>query len=676
MPYSIVSKDGIRINNIPDDIPRDSQILKDRIAAARAERQQAQQRPESDVPVVLPSGEVQQTQQPAPSRRAEEPTLTAGEYLRGGLEAGVSLLTGATTGIMGQARGFAQQAYQEAMAGQYGTPEAARRIQEAAMAEAQRATIAPESEAAKRILSLAETPINIPAVPGLEQYLPGGEVTLGSLDPMVTGQLLQQAQAVRAGQRGLRQEAQAMELAAQKPDVEAAMRRGITVTGTDVRPPETAAAQQLRYAGERIPLVGTGGLRKTQQQQRIAAVRTALQDAGAIDIQNAPDKVMKDLLSKRSGIIDKYTKEKQEVINKLSERALIEAPGQPGTLKFTPRPVQMNNLNNYLEAQLTDRGLLRQAEAGDRQAAALVTEIRDIQQNFQGSRLFDVEAKRKRLGERFTDPSLATIKNEGQQIVNGAYKAIVDDMGSFIETYGGKADKLKWQRANRNLKDNIDDLKDRGFASLLRTGEADPEAITRAILSGKPAKVRMVYKNLTERGRQDADRLFLNQAYQVAKTPDGAIDPDKFNKFINKHPTVMDSMTPSSRDELRGLSKALTLTTRAARAGTQETTGAMNQVPTLAAAAAVIFGKLGAPVAIGGTAARARYVESPARVRKAFQNLGKAPKGSRAESLAINGLNAAIIAENNRLAKEAEREAKMQRALQEQPPLITITRGQ
>jgi hypothetical protein len=59
-----------------------------------------------------------------------------------------------------------------------------------------------------------------------------------------------------------------------------------------------------------------------------------------------------------------------------------------------------------------------------------------------------------------------------------------------------------------------------------------------------------------------------------------------------------------------------------------------------------------------------------------LQNLGKAPKGSRAESLAFNGLNAAIIAENNRLAKEAEREARMQRALQEQPPLITITRGQ
>lgn len=651
------------------------------LALARARRrraeQQAQQRPESDVPVVLPSGEVQQTQQPAPSRRPEEPTLTAGEYLRAIPEAGLSLLTGATTGLMGQARGFAQQAYQEAMAGQYGTPEAARRIQEAAMAEAQRATIAPESEAAKRLLGLTETPVNIPAVPGLEQYLPGGEVTLGSLDPTMMNWLSQQPQMMRrTEQRGLRQEAQAMELAAVKPVVEAAQRRGITVTGTDVRPPKTALGQIFRYGNERISVVGTGGMRKTQQQERVEAVRTALQDAGAIDIQNAPDKVMKDLLAKRGSIIDKYTKEKQEVINRLSERALIEAPGQPGMLNFTPRPVQMNNLNNYLESQLVDRGLLRQAEAGDRQAAALVTEIRDIQRNFQDSRLFDVEAKRKRLGERFTDPSLATIKNEGQQIVNGAYKAIVDDMGSFIETYGSKADKLKWKHANWYLKDNIDDLKDRGFASLVRTGEADPEAITRALLSGKPAKVRMVYKNLTERGRQDADRLFLNQAYQVAKTPDGAIDPDKFNKFINKHPAVLDSMSPSSRDEFEGLSKALTLTTRAGKAGVQETTGAMNQFPIVATALATILGKAAVPATIGASAYIARRMESPARVRKALQNLGKAPKGSRAESLAFNGLNAAIIAENNRLAKEAEREARMQRALQEEPPLITITRGQ
>jgi len=50
MPYSIRTKDGIVINNIPDDMPRDSQELKDRVARARSEREQTQPSPEQDAP--------------------------------------------------------------------------------------------------------------------------------------------------------------------------------------------------------------------------------------------------------------------------------------------------------------------------------------------------------------------------------------------------------------------------------------------------------------------------------------------------------------------------------------------------------------------------------------------------------------------------------------------------
>ena len=35
--YSIITKDGIQINNIPDNIPRDSDILKKRVEEARLE---------------------------------------------------------------------------------------------------------------------------------------------------------------------------------------------------------------------------------------------------------------------------------------------------------------------------------------------------------------------------------------------------------------------------------------------------------------------------------------------------------------------------------------------------------------------------------------------------------------------------------------------------------------
>lgn len=48
MPYSIKTKDGIQINNIPDDVPKDSDTLRQRVAAARAHREQ-QQQPQIDV---------------------------------------------------------------------------------------------------------------------------------------------------------------------------------------------------------------------------------------------------------------------------------------------------------------------------------------------------------------------------------------------------------------------------------------------------------------------------------------------------------------------------------------------------------------------------------------------------------------------------------------------------
>lgn len=42
MPYEVETKDGIVIRNIPDDIPPDDQRIKDRVAAARAQRDQEQ----------------------------------------------------------------------------------------------------------------------------------------------------------------------------------------------------------------------------------------------------------------------------------------------------------------------------------------------------------------------------------------------------------------------------------------------------------------------------------------------------------------------------------------------------------------------------------------------------------------------------------------------------------
>ena len=57
MPYSIITKDGITIDNIPDDVAEDSQDLKDQLAEIRANRGSAQTAATQETPVALPVSE-------------------------------------------------------------------------------------------------------------------------------------------------------------------------------------------------------------------------------------------------------------------------------------------------------------------------------------------------------------------------------------------------------------------------------------------------------------------------------------------------------------------------------------------------------------------------------------------------------------------------------------------
>ena len=55
MPYSVLTKDGIKINNIPDNIPSDSDEIRQRVEQARKNRPQTQQ--PTDQPKILKEGE-------------------------------------------------------------------------------------------------------------------------------------------------------------------------------------------------------------------------------------------------------------------------------------------------------------------------------------------------------------------------------------------------------------------------------------------------------------------------------------------------------------------------------------------------------------------------------------------------------------------------------------------
>jgi hypothetical protein len=126
---------GVIIEGVPEGTTQ-SQIIDKAIKSGLAT-------PE-DFGIVLGMVEPQPTSAPPPPVY-KSPTF--GEQLIGAGETGLSLLTGGTTGLAGTVGGALTGAYEELKSGQFGTPQAAQRIQERAALGGQQYTYMPRTQA-------------------------------------------------------------------------------------------------------------------------------------------------------------------------------------------------------------------------------------------------------------------------------------------------------------------------------------------------------------------------------------------------------------------------------------------------------------------------------------------------------------------------------------------------
>jgi hypothetical protein len=120
-------------------------------------------------------------QQPTQVASYKEPTLS--EKLIGAGETGLTLLTGGTTGLLGTVGGALSSAYEEAKAGQFGTPQAAKRIEERAALGGQQYTYAPRTQAGQEQIQ-AIGKLGAELVP-FTQVMPSGLLSQGTKQAIV-----------------------------------------------------------------------------------------------------------------------------------------------------------------------------------------------------------------------------------------------------------------------------------------------------------------------------------------------------------------------------------------------------------------------------------------------------------------------------------------------------------
>lgn len=412
-----------------------------------------------------------------------------------------------------------------------------------------------------------------------------------------------------------------------QPTIDEAGRRGVPVMTSDVVQPETFIGKAAQRIGERIPIAGTGPVRAEQQKARIESVRDLLRDFGADDAANFSDDIMKDLATKRSADRAKYSGTKREVIERLDSQGEVPIPN---TIK------KIDEIIGRLTKENTEASL---------EAAARLETIKGAgPTGASGRSLAQIEAfRRDELANAFKDdptrPISIAARDVGEKAMREIYEPVRKDMGDFIKATGQRQDFNKWMVSNKRLEELSNELKMTSLKSVLKSGEATPEAVNRILFSQKPSEVRQLYTSLTPVGRANARASILSRAAEKAQgeLADGTtvFSPEKFNAEIKRlQPQVGVFFRGDDLKRVEGLSRVLNLTRRAGEAGVATATG-QETVPFVAGSALQSFlGSFGGTLAAAGGIGLAARVYESAPVRNLMMKLGTTKRGS-AEEAAI-----------------------------------------
>ena len=421
-------------------------------------------------------------------------------------------------------------------------------------------------------------------------------------------------------------------------DIAAAQQADIPVMTSDIRPPRTFAGHGARQAGERIPFIGTGPVRHSQEEARIAAVRDLLRQYGSEDVANLADDVMSDLLKQRQSFLTKFINQKEEVINRLSSRGSVDVSR---TLK-------------KIDDEIASLQALSRGEQGIN-FGPLIDDLERARFSLQDQDLKSIESLRKLLGEKYKDPNLASVASQAQKVYNSLYRPLVDDMSDFIKLKGDPKDFTKWKVANKRLAESIGELnKSGGLKAVLNKGDVTPELIEKLLFSKKPSEVRLLYKNLSEEGRAKARAAILGRAAEKSASEEATgtvVSPQKFKEQVKALGASIGVMFKGAElDQVRGLARILNLTKRASEAGVSPATGIQNWYNlTLmglgagTASAGFLGGMSGLGSTLGAVASFAAFTRAyeSAAVRNILIKLSKTKKNSKEEAKILKRLMAA-----------------------------------
>lgn len=368
---------------------------------------------------------------------------------------------------------------------------------------------------------------------------------------------------------------------------------------SDVRPPRQFTGKAAQATAEKIPVVGTGGVRAEQKEAREKVFTEYAESFG--DYQ--PSVIVDSLKKKTTGI----KRAAGNTISKVKDEiGGVRIPANDSIAQIDDAIANLSALGEVADTATID--------ALSKYRNELTKDNLDFNKLQQLRSQFRQDVK----GERNIWPG------RSEALVNKVYSQMTKDMDYVVSTALGPKEAAKWKRANTIYAEEANLIKNTRLKTALQKGELTPEVVNTMLYSAKPSEVKILYNSLGPRGKQAARTGVIVKAMDKAGG-----SPDKFLNELNRMSKSTGILFKGEeRKQLEGLKKYLDYTRRAPQAAAAPATGVQN-LPFIAAFTAGAAGGTKAIAAAATYGAAARVYESRL-VRNSLANLARLEPGSTA----------------------------------------------
>ncbi|HCT6468093.1 TPA: hypothetical protein OT496_000299 [Morganella morganii] len=385
---------------------------------------------------------------------------------------------------------------------------------------------------------------------------------------------------------------------------------------TDAVQPGTFSGRSAQALAEKIPVTGTGSLRRNQQEARSKLIQEYSESFAA----PSPDEVVQSLQRQTSKVKQAAGKRMSEVDSAMQSVGTINP-----TQAITAIDNEMSRLARLGGAADTQTINKLQTYREELVKGADFSLLRDLRTQFRQ----DVK------GDRMVWPS------QSQGAVNRVYDAMSKDINQSVSDNLGARVADRYRQANAAYAHEAQLVNNTRLKSVLQKGELTPEVANNLLFSNKKSEVQQLYRSLDSRGRNAARASVIGKAYEKSGG-----SPEKFLNEINRLSAQTGILFKGSEKQyLNGLKKYLEQTQRASRAGTVTPTGQeLLQVGIPTGVAADVLGNGGALTAAFATYGGLARVYESKPIRNMMLRLANTPKGSTAYDRLISQISQATTA--------------------------------